>query len=176
MSLSKSSLSLNPDQEGTLSVTLTNDGNSDWSVSMAKTSSPSSLASWVTFDGPSSGVLPYGDGSGTKTFDLIVVPDDSENAGSSNTITIQAKDGNTMKCSQELTIILGQSFGAQLSLATSSLGPIEPGENKTSSLTVTNTGNGQDNLRITISTPPSGWVFLAIQISFVAGATKPQPH
>ena len=48
-------------------------------------------------DGPSSGVLPYGDGSGTKTFDLIVVPDDSENAGSSNSITIQAKDGNTVK-------------------------------------------------------------------------------
>ena len=35
------------------------------------------------FYGPSSGVLPYGDGSGTKAFDLIVVPDDSENAGSS---------------------------------------------------------------------------------------------
>tara|TARA_Y100001978_G_C23703099_1_gene442640 strand:- start:4791 stop:7829 length:3039 start_codon:yes stop_codon:yes gene_type:complete len=154
MSLSKSSLSLNPDQEGTLSVTLTNDGNSDWSVTMTRSGE---RASWVSFDGPSSGVLPYSDGSGTKTFDLIVVPDDSENAGSSNSITIQAKDGNTVKCSQDLTIILGQSFGAQLSLATSSLGPIEPGENKTSSLTVTNTGNGQDNLRITVSTPPSGW-------------------
>ena len=52
---------------------------------------------------------------------------------------------------------MGQSFGAQLSLTTSSLGPIEPGENRTSSLTVTNTGNGQDNLRISVSTPPSGW-------------------
>ena len=86
-----------------------------------------------------------------------MVPDDSENAGSSNSITIQAKDGNTVKCSKVISIILGQSFGAELSLTTSSLGPIEPGENRTSSLTVTNTGNGQDNLRISVSTPPSGW-------------------
>ena len=154
MSLSKTSLNLNPGQEGTFTATLTNDGNSDWSVSMTRAGE---RASWVSFDGPSSGVLPYGDGSGTKTFDLIVVPDDSENAGSSNSITIQAKDGNTVKCSKVISIILGQSFGAQLSLTTSSLGPIEPGENRTSSLTVTNTGNGQDNLRISVSTPPSGW-------------------
>ena len=154
MSLSKTSLNLNPGQEGTFTATLSNDGNSDWSVSMARTGE---RASWVSFDGPSSGVLPYGDGSGTKTFDLIVVPDDSENAGSSNSITIQAKDGNTVKCSKVISIILGQSFGAQLSLTTSSLGPIEPGENRTSSLTVTNTGNGQDNLRISVSAPPSGW-------------------
>ncbi len=154
MSLSKTSLNLNPGQEGTFTASLTNDGNSDWSVSMGRTGE---RAGWVSFDGPSSGVLPYGDGSGTKTFDLIVMPDDSENAGSSNSITIQAKDGNTVKCSEVISIVLGQSFGAQLSLTTSSLGPIEPGENKTSSLTVTNTGNGQDNLRISVSTPPSGW-------------------
>ena len=154
MSLSKTSLNLNPGQQGTFTATLTNDGNSDWSVSMARTGE---RAGWVSFDGPSSGVLPYGDGSGTKAFDLIVVPDDSENAGSSNSITIQAKDGNTVKCSKVINIILGQSFGAELSLTTSSLGPIEPGENRTSSLTVTNTGNGQDNLRISVSTPPSGW-------------------
>ncbi len=154
MSLSKTSLTLNPEQEGSLTATLTNDGNSDWSVSMSRSGE---RASWVSFDGPSSGVLPYGDGSGTKAFDLLIMPDDSENAGSSNSITIQARDGNTVKCSEVVTIILGQSFGAQLSLATSSLGPIEPGENRTSSLTVTNTGNGQDNLRISVSTPPSGW-------------------
>ena len=40
-------------------------------------------ASWVSFDGPSSGLLPYSGGSGTKTFDFKVNPDDSENAGSS---------------------------------------------------------------------------------------------
>ena len=94
-------MNLNPGQEGTFTATLTNDGNSDWSVSMARTGE---RASWVSFDGPSSGVLPYDDGSGTKTFDLIVVPDDSENAGSSNSITIQAKDGNTMKCSKVISI------------------------------------------------------------------------
>ena len=84
------------------------------------------------------------------------MPDDSENAGSSNSITIQAKDGNTVKCSKVVSIVLGQSFGAELNLTSSSLGPIEPGENRTSSLTVTNTGNGQDNLRISV-TPPLSW-------------------
>ena len=154
MSLSKTTLNLNPGQEGALTATLTNDGNSDWTVSMSRTGE---RASWVSFDGSSNGVLPYGGGSGTKDFDLIVIPDDSENAGSSNSVTIQAKDGNTVKCSKVVSIVLGQSFGAQLSLSTSSLGPIEPGENRTSSLTVTNTGNGQDNLRISVSSPPSGW-------------------
>ena len=154
MSLSKTTLNLNPNQEGTFSATLTNDGNSDWSVSMTRSGE---RASWVTSDGPSSGVLPYDDGSGTKTFDFKVTPDDSENAGSSNSITIQAKDGNTVKCSKVISIVLGQSFGAELSLTTQSLGPIEPGENRTSSVTVTNTGNGQDNLRISVSSAPSGW-------------------
>ena len=37
MSLSKTSLNLNPGQEGTFTATLSNDGNSDWSVSMART-------------------------------------------------------------------------------------------------------------------------------------------
>ena len=155
MSLSKNSLNLIPGQEGNFIATLTNDGNSDWTVSMTKSGE---RASWVSFDGPSSGVLPYtSGGTGTKTFDLLVNPDDSENAGSSNTITIQAKDGNTVKCSEDISIILGQSFDATISLATSSLGPIEPGQNKTSTLTVTNGGNGQDNLRISVSSPPSGW-------------------
>ena len=51
MSLSKTSLNLNPGQQGTFTATLTNDGNSDWSVSMARTGE---RASWVSFDGPSS--------------------------------------------------------------------------------------------------------------------------
>lgn len=155
MSLSKTTISVNPGSEGTFSATLTNDGNSDWNVNMGRTGE---RASWVSFDGPSSGLLPYSGGSGTKTFDFKVNPDDSENAGSSNAVTIQAKDGNTLKCSKVISIVVGQSFGATISLSSPTLGPIDPGENKTSSLTVTNTGNGQDNFRITVSSPQQpGW-------------------
>ena len=154
MSLSKTSLTLNPGQEGTFTATVTNEGNTEWSVSMSRTGTK---ASWVSFDDSANAMLPYGDSSNTKSFDLIVLPDDSVNSGSSNKITIQAKSGSTLKCSSDISIILGQSFGAEISLVTSSLGPIEPGEIKNSTLTVTNTGNGIDNLRISVSSPPTGW-------------------
>ena len=154
MALSRTSLTVDPDEEGTLSVTLTNDGNSDWSVSMSKSGSRSG---WVTYDGASSGLLPYDNGEGTKSFDILVSPDDSVTAGQESLIQIQAKDGNTVKCSQELRVIVGQSFGASLSLSSSSLSDIEPGTNGTVTLTVTNQGNGADNLRISSSSPPSGW-------------------
>jgi|SaaInlV_165m_DNA_1040744.scaffolds.fasta_scaffold01622_2 uncharacterized membrane protein len=154
MELTKTSLTVDPDSEGSLSATLTNIGNSDWSVTMAKTGS---RAGWVDFDGASSGLLPYNDGEGSKTFDLIVTPDDSVTAGEESAIQIIAKDGNTVKCSKELRVILGQSFGASLSLSTTMLSNIEPGFNGTATLTVTNQGNGVDNLRISSSAPPSGW-------------------
>ncbi len=154
MTLSKTILNLEPGSEGTLSATLSNEGNSDWSVSMVTSGDPGTGNNkWVSFDGPSSGLLPYNGGSGTKSFDLIVEPDDSKSAGSETQITVQAKDGSTVKCLKQFTIILGQSYGASLMLQTSTLGPIEPGQNKTSSFTVTNSGNGEDTLRVTVSSP-----------------------
>ena len=158
MTLSKTTLNLQPEDVGTLTATLSNEGNSDWSVTMSVTGDPGSGNNkWVTFDGPSNGLLPYNSGSGTKSFDLEVQPDDSRSAGSETQITVQAKDGGTLKCTKQFTVVLGQSYGASLSLQTSSLGPIEPGENRTSKVTVTNTGNGEDTLRVTVSSPPSGW-------------------
>lgn len=154
MELTKTSMTVDPGSEGTLSATLANTGNSDWSVTMAKTGS---RAGWVNYDGASSGLLPYADGEGTTTFDLVVSPDDSVTAGEESVIQIIAKDGNTVKCSKELRITLGQSFGAGLSLSTTMLSNIEPGSNGTATLTVTNQGNGMDNLRISSSALPSGW-------------------
>ncbi len=171
MSLSKTNLNLNPGDVGTLTATLTNEGNSDWSVGMSITGDPGTGNNkWVSFDGPSSGLLPYDDGEGTKSFDLEVEPDDSRSAGSETQITVQAKDGNSLKCVKQFTVILGQSYGASLSLQTSSLGPIEPGENQSSRLTVTNTGNGEDTLRITVSSPPSGWSISLDKSSVTVGS------
>ena len=154
MELSKSSMTVDPGEESELTATLDNTGNSDWSVTMAKTGS---RAGWVSFDGSSSGLLPYDNGDGSRTFDLIVSPDDSVTAGDETLIQILGKDGNAVKCSKELRVIVGQSFGASLSLSTTSLSNIEPGANGTVSLTVTNQGNGLDNLRVSSSAPPSGW-------------------
>ena len=158
MDLSKTTLNLQPDDVGTLTATLSNEGNSDWSVSMSVTGDPGSGNNkWVTFDGPSSGLLPYNSGSGTKSFDIEVQPDDSRSAGSETQITVQAKDGGTLKCIKQFTVVLGQSYGASLNLQTPNIGPIEPGENQSSKVTITNLGNGEDTLRVTVSSPPSGW-------------------
>ncbi|MBT7460493.1 MAG: hypothetical protein HN794_05565, partial [Euryarchaeota archaeon] len=119
MDLSKTTLNLQPDDVGTLTATLSNEGNSDWSVSMSVTGDPGSGNNkWVTFDGPSSGTLAYDSGSGTKSFNLEVQPDDSRSAGSETQITVQAKDGGTLKCIKQFTVVLGQSYGASLNLQT----------------------------------------------------------
>ena len=153
LSLSKTSINVEPDGEGTLTATFTNEGNSDWTI-RADAAGPKS--GWVSFVGGSSGLLPY-DGAGTKAFNLKVNPDDSVNAGDEQTVYIQGKDGNQVKCNAEIAITVGQSFGATISMTSSQLNNIEPGTSATTSVTVENTGNGVDTFRITPSSVPSGW-------------------
>ena len=157
MTLSKTVLTVDPGAEGTLTATLTNEGNSDWSVSMSKSSSPASRAAWVSFDGASSGLLPYDDGDGTRSFDIKVSPDDSVTAGVETAINILAKDGSQVKCSKELRVKVGQSYGGSISLSQSLLSNLEPGTNGSTMLTITNDGNGPDTLRVSSSSAPSGW-------------------
>jgi uncharacterized membrane protein len=154
LTLSKSTMSIEPDEDDTLKATFANEGNSDWTIRAA---AAGPKAGWVAFVGGTSGLLPYDDGSGSKVFDLKVTPDDSVTAGEEQTITIQGKDGTTVKCSSELTIIVGQSYGATISLINPQLNNIEPGTSGTTSVTVENTGNGLDNFRVTPSTLPAGW-------------------
>ena len=154
LSLSKSTLSIEPNADDTLKATFTNDGNSDWTI-QATAAGPK--AGWVAFVGGASGLLPYDGGSGSKEFNLKVTPDDSVTAGEEQTIIIQGKDGTTVKCSSELTIVVGQSYGATISMTSSQLNNIEPGTSATTSVTVENTGNGLDNFRITPSSLPAGW-------------------
>ncbi len=159
MSLSKSSITVAPGAEGTFSVIFTNDGNVDWTISVGKFGPK---AGWVSVDGASSGLLEYDDGTGTKTFDLIVSPDDSIEAGSESLIEIQGKEGSSVKCTKDIRIISGQSHDASLSLSNSLLSNIQPDGNGTTTLVVTNQGNGVDTFRISPSSPPQGW---SVQIS-----------
>jgi uncharacterized membrane protein len=159
MSLSKSSITVTPGLEGTFSVIFANDGNVDWTISVGKSGSK---AGWVSVDGASSGVLEYDDGTGTKTFDLIVSPDDSIEAGSESLVAIQGKEGSSVKCTKEIRIISGQSHDASLSLGSSFLPNIQPGDNGTTTLTVTNQGNGADTFGVSPSSTPQGW---SVQLS-----------
>ena len=157
LSLSKTSVSVNPDDDTTVEATYTNDGNADWNVYASAVGSKA--GSWVSVDGASSGLLPYDNGNGERSFDFIIAPDDSVTAGSETVVTIVGKDGanGAIKCQEDLRIIVGQSRDASISVATSLLSNIEPGSNKSTTLTVTNQGNGQDNLRVASSIAPTGW-------------------
>ncbi len=152
--LSKTSMNIEPDETGTLKATFSNEGNTDWSVNVGFSGSQ---AAWATVDGASSGVLPYDGGNGEKEFTIEITPDDSIEANSQKSITIQGKDGTSPKCSADLTITVGQSRGASLSLGNTALYNIEPGQNASTTLTVNNLGNGPDTFRVSASGPPSGW-------------------
>ena len=156
VSLSKTAVSVNPDDETKVTATFANDGNADWTVFASPVGSKSS---WVQVEGTSSGLLPYDNGNGERAFDFVVSPDDSVDAGSETVVRIVGKDGNTgpVKCQVDLRITVGQSRAASISLATSVLSNIEPGTNKSTTITVTNQGNGQDNLRVASSIAPTGW-------------------
>ncbi len=154
LELSKTSMNIDPDDTGTLTATFSNDGNTDWSVNVGF---QGSHAGWASVDGASSGMLPYNNGNGEKEFTIEITPDDSINANSQKKITIQGKDGNTAKCFAEVTVTVGQSPGASMSLGNSQLYNVQPGTSAVTTLTVTNQGNGQDTFRITTDAPPSGW-------------------
>ena len=153
--LSKTSISVKPGEQSTVTATYANEGNAEWTIS---TGVFGGKADWVSVDGPSSGLLRYDDGDGTISFDFIVSPDDTTAAGSESVVKILGKESNSVKCEVELRIIAGQSYGASISIATTTLPNIEPGSNGTTSLTVTNQGNGPDNLRVSSSSAPNGWV------------------
>ena len=153
-SLTKSSLSLNPGETGTLVATFSNQGNTDWSINVGFNGSKSN---WVSVDGPSSGNLPYDNGNGEKEFTIEVTPDDSVEANSQNSIYIEGKDGNLWKCRQQITVTVGQSRGATMSLGNTMLTDVAPGQDRSTTLTVTNTGNGPDTFRISASSLPTGW-------------------
>jgi uncharacterized membrane protein len=157
LSLSKTSMIIQPGDTGTLIATFSNIGNADWTINVGFSGSQSA---WASVDGASSGVLPYNNGNGEKEFTIEITPDDSVEANSQQTITIQGKDGGIMKCDSAgigVSITVGQSRGAVMSLGNTALYGIEPGQTTSTTLTVTNQGNGPDTFRVSASSPPSGW-------------------
>ena len=154
LTLSKSSLSLEPGETGSLVATFSNEGNTDWSISVNFNGTKSN---WATVDGPSSGNLNYNDGNGEKEFTIEITPDDSVEANSQSTFYIEGKDGNQWKCRDDVSVTVGQSRGATISLGNTAIYEIPPGQDETTTLTVTNTGNGQETFKVAASSLPTGW-------------------
>lgn len=168
LTLSKTSMSIEPGETGTLLATFSNEGNTDWSVNVGFTGAQSM---WAEVDGASSGMLPYNGGDGEKEFTIEITPDDSIEANSQETITIQGKNGAIAKCDADVSITVGQSRGASLSLGNAALYNIEPGQDATTTLTVTNQGNGPDTFRVSASSPPTGWS-VSLEASTISTQSK----
>ncbi len=161
-------LNIDPGETKSSTVTYTNTGNTQWSI---QSSISGSKAAWVSFDGASSGTLPYETADDTKSFDFDVTPDDSLNVGDEVDIIIAGKDGNgPIKCQSVLVVRLGQSHGASVSLSTSVLSNVEPGANDSTSITVTNQGNGEEDMQVNIIVP-DGWIARLGDDVVIAGAT-----
>ncbi len=154
LELSKTSMNIIPGETGTLTATFSNEGNTDWNINV---NFGGSHSSWASVDGASSGMLPYNGGNGEKEFTIKITPDDSIEAGSQKTINVNGRDGSATKCTTPVSVTVGQSYGASMTLGNAALYNIEPGTNGSTTLTVTNQGNGADTFRITSSAPPSGW-------------------
>lgn len=162
LSLSRTSITVAPGGEGSFSATFVNDGNADWTITLGKAGSK---ADWVSVDGSSSGIL-----TDERTFSLNVNPDDSVDAGSESVVEIQGKDGSSLKCTKDIRIIVGQSHDATLSLATSYLSNIQPGDSGATTVTVTNQGNGVDTFKLSVSSPPTGWSLELEETSITLGS------
>ena len=169
--LSPSSMTIAPGASQSGNLVLTNDGNSDWTVGFGKSGAK---ANWVTPE-VSQRSLPYDNGNGQAAISFDVTPDDSMAANTATEIRIRGLDGNNERCYAILTVTVGQSYGASASLGTNYLTNVEPGTSDSTSLTVTNQGNGADTFSIAHSPVPSGWTVTMSSTSVnLLGKHEPQ--
>tara|TARA_B100000519_G_scaffold203202_1_gene224762 strand:+ start:2262 stop:4907 length:2646 start_codon:yes stop_codon:yes gene_type:complete len=169
--LSPSSMTIAPGASQSGNLVLTNDGNSDWTVGFGKSGAK---ANWVTPE-VSQRSLPYDNGNGQAAISFDVTPDDSMAANTATEIRIRGLDGNNERCYAILTVTVGQSYGASASLGTNYLTNVEPGTADSTSLTVTNQGNGADTFSIAHSPVPSGWTVTMSSTSVnLLGKHEPQ--
>ncbi|MEE2758766.1 MAG: hypothetical protein VYA86_02170 [Candidatus Thermoplasmatota archaeon] len=169
--LSPTSMTIAPGASQSGNFMLTNDGNSDWTVGFGKSGAK---ANWVTPE-VSQRSLPYDDGNGQAAISFDVTPDDSMPANSATEIRMRGLDGNNERCYAILTVTVGQSYGASSSLGTNFLNNVEPGTSESTSLSITNQGNGADTFSIAHSPVPSGWtVSLSSSSVNLLGKHEPQ--
>ncbi len=157
-SLSPSSLFVEPGEVATTTFTVTNDGNTQWTVS---TDTSGANQDWVSFSGASSGLISEGE---SRSFQLEVFPDDSIESGSSTLITVKGMDGTSLKCDATLSVQVGQSHAANLQISTGFVSNVDPGTSAINSVSITNEGNGQDTFvlggsvqYVGQSGAPNGW-------------------
>ncbi len=156
-SLQNPSHNLEPGESATNSFTLTNTGNTAWTVSAFASSEGTDVSDWVDFETPTSRLLSEPGGSqDTTSFEFEITPDDSVEPGSVD-VYIQGRAGSSVGCESLLRVNLGQVHDASLSLSNPSISNVDPGSTASTSMMITNTGNGQDNFAIGVKDLLPGW-------------------
>ncbi len=156
-SLQNPSHNLDPGESATNSFTLTNTGNTAWTVSAFASSEGFDVSDWVDFDTPTSRLLSEPGGSqDTTSFQFEITPDDSVEPGTVD-VYIQGRAGSSIGCESLLRVNLGQVHDASLSLSNPSVSNVDPGSTASTSMMVTNTGNGQDNFALGVRDLSAGW-------------------
>jgi len=156
-SLQNPSHNLDPGESATNSFTLTNTGNTAWTVSAFATSEGVDVSDWVDFETPTSRLLSEPGGSqDTTSFEFEITPDDSVEPGTVD-VYIQGRAGSNVGCESLLRVNLGQVHDASLSLSNPSVNNVDPGSTTSTSMLITNTGNGQDNFALGVKDLHPGW-------------------
>ena len=156
-SLQNPSHNLDPGESATNSFTLTNTGNTAWTVSAFASSEGIDVSDWVDFETPTSRLLSEPGGSqDTTSFEFEITPDDSVEPGSVD-VYIQGRAGSSIGCESLLRVTLGQVHDASLSLSNPSISNVDPGSTASTSMMITNTGNGQDNFAVGVKDLMPGW-------------------
>jgi len=156
-SLQNPSHNLEPGESATNSFTLSNTGNTAWTVSAFAYSEGLDVSDWVDFETPTSRLLSEQGGSqDTTSFQFVITPDDSVEPGTVD-VYIQGRAGSNIGCESLLRVNLGQVHDSSLSLSNPSVSNVDPGSTASTSMMVTNTGNGQDNFALGVRELSPGW-------------------
>ena len=154
--LQKPSHTLDPGESESNSFTTTNTGNTGWTVQVMAMAEGVDVSDWFSFS-PNNALLQKPNEQGdTASFNFDINPDDSVEPGTVD-VYIQGRAGSSIGCQTLLRINLGQVHDAALTQSSSTLNNVDPGSSATTSMMVTNTGNGQDNFAIGNRQLPPGW-------------------
>ena len=171
--LQYTSHNLDPDESATNSFEVENIGNTEWTVTANAQAQDSDhdITDWIDFNSPLSKLLSEPGGSqDSHTFTFSVTPDDSVESGTQVGIRIQGRAGTAVGCEQTLTVTVGQSHAATMTLSKNKLSNVEPGSSETVSVQITNLGNGMETLSVGATGLPPGWQISFSQNSVTVGS------
>ena len=171
--LQYTSHNLDPDESATNSFEVENIGNTEWTVTANAQAQDSDhdITDWIDFNSPLSKLLSEPGGSqDDHTFTFSVTPDDSVESGTQVCSRIQWRAGTAVGCEQTLTVTVGQSHAATMTLSKNKLSNVEPGSSETVSVQITNLGNGMETLSVGATGLPPGWQISFSQNSVTVGS------